>query len=229
MFCGVISDDRISDGFLISIPHPTTRIRAEPVSGSTATCQIRRPTNRKDTGGGGVGKRSVWVLAEDFPDLSGKVLQCKGLLQEGGSRVEPALVKYRVFGVAGEKQNSHFRSQGEEPGCQLASTDAGHDNIGDENINPARTAFRHAQTGLAVRCLENLVPARCQGLTNQYPNRIFVLNQENRFVAAILLLGSKNWACGFRTVVHSRQVDMERSTRAPFALGKDVASALLDD
>src|SRR5215470_159756 len=70
------------------------------------------------------------LAAQDFAHLAGENLQRERLLQEGGSRLEYAMVNDGIFGIPGEVKHFDLRAAGRNALGEFASTHSRHHDIG---------------------------------------------------------------------------------------------------
>ncbi len=104
--------------------------------------------------------------AEDFADFAGETLQGEGLLQEsflifGGERCGEG-----IFGVAGEIENLGVGPRGQELLDEFVATEAGHDDVGDDEMDCVGMAGGEGECGIAVGGFENAIAAGLKSFTN---------------------------------------------------------------
>src|SRR6266496_2319339 len=160
---GVISEERMSSAFLISMGTPIayTRIR----SGADSCCllssiEMGRGGEEKVTlalravesvgcrgcgraGGAAHGQpagrlryeKRRHALSQDFSYFAREALEGERLLQEGGAALDGAVADDCVFGVSGEVKDFGGGTGFGELHYQLASTHAGHNDVGDHEVD----------------------------------------------------------------------------------------------
>ena len=109
---------------------------------------------------------------------------------------------------------------------------AGHDDVGQQQVNGTRVGLRHLHRGSPVHGSADhvsLVPKRLGGKTKKI---WFIFNEQNGLFA-MLGFGRQPQPLPERwhslTGVDARQINLEGRSVAGFAVHPDVASALLDD
>src|SRR5271170_1240207 len=103
-------------------------------------------------------------VSERLSQLQRQLLQREGLLDQGGSGIQDAVVNDRVARIAGRVEHFQIGLSGQRDVRQHASVHFGHDDIGEEkrNVRPpdlnefAMTPIRRSS---AVLCRER--PSRC--------------------------------------------------------------------
>src|SRR4029077_648709 len=113
----------------------------------------------------------------------------KGLLQEGRSWFEYAVVDDGVFGVAGEEEYLDLRTASGHALREFTSTHARHDDIGDQEVDGSLILICQAESGFTVRCLHYSVPLANQDLTDKFPYRLLIFDQEYGFGSTRPALG----------------------------------------
>src|SRR3989441_5198005 len=98
-------------------------------------------------------------------------------------------------------------------------------------MNGAWMSIGKLNGGGAVGGLQHGVSLSLERLAGQAPEIAFILNEQNGFVPRPRFGGHDRRlnGNGFPGCTHARQVDLERSALARFAIDPDVAFALLDD
>jgi hypothetical protein len=113
--------------------------------------------------------------------------------------------------------------------AEFAAADAGHDDVGDEDIDVFFAGLGEAQTGFAIFGFEDLVAARGESEADEFAHRVLVFYQQNGFAAAGFVGLGLGGAQFFRRIFGARQIDVEGCALPDLALGEDVSIALLDD
>ena len=134
-----------------------------------------------------------------------------------------------VLGITGKIQNFDIRVWSRELLWQFPSAHPRHDNVRDQHINRPMIIGRDLQRGSPVISFQNLISLGFQSFTHQLSYRFLVFHQKHSFRTAGCRLRGTRHAGVFRRLFHARQVDAESSASADFALGKNVASTLLDN
>ncbi len=181
--------------------------------------RLRRARNDKVLVGGG---------AEDFADFAGEVLQGEGLLQESFFAVGGKRAGESVFGVAGKIKDLGARACWQKLLNEFVAAHAGHDDVGNDEVDGLGVSGGQGKSGVAVGGFENVVAARLERLANELANGLFVFNEENGFSSAD---GGERSGSGksFGGLIDAREINSEDGAAAELALNEDVAAALLDD
>src|SRR5271166_4800554 len=166
--------------------------------------------------------------AEDFADFAGKALQGERLLQESFFAVGGKRAGEGVFGVAGKIEDLGAGARREKLLNELVAAEAGHNDVGDDEVDGFGVSGGQGESGIAVGGFENVVAAGLERLANKLANGLFVFNEENSFSSAD---GGERSGSGksFGGLIDAREINGEDGAAAGLALNEDVAAALLDD
>src|ERR1035438_1289463 len=173
--------------------------------------------------------RLVGGGAEDFADFAGEALQGEGLLQESFLIFGSERGGEGVFGVARKIENPSARTRGEELLDEFVATEAGHDDVGDHEMDSVGMTGGERESGVAVGGFENAIAAGLERFAHELANGLFVLDQEDGFGSASSGEGKRSGAAGFRWAIDAGKINGEDGAAAELALNEDVAAALLDD
>ena len=109
------------------------------------------------------------------------------------------------------------------------AAEAGHDDVGDDQVDGVGVAGGEGEGGIAVGGFEDAVAAGFQSFANQLADGVFVFDEEDGFGSAGGGEGNGSGAVGFGGLVDAGEINGEDGAAAELALHEDVAAALLDD
>ena len=112
---------------------------------------------------------------------------------------------------------------------QLATADARHHHVGDQQVDLAVVVLRDEQGFCAVCGFQQRIAAAAQNLRAEVPHRGFVFHQQQRLVARPLARGPILWDLWIDRLVRTRQIDLKRRALAGRRFDADEAAALPDD
>jgi len=156
-------------------------------------------------------------------------LQSEGLLQEGFLIFRGERAGEGIFGVAGKIENLGAGTRGEELLHEFVAAQAGHDDVGDNEVDGVRVAGGKGESSIAIAGFEDVIAAGLESFANELADGILVLDEEDGFGPAGGGEGKRSGAVGFRRAIDTGEINGEDGTAAELALDEDVTAALLDD
>jgi hypothetical protein len=87
----------------------------------------------------------------------------------------------RTFDIPGHEKHSETGTPGSEDIGQHAAGHSGHDEIGQEQVDLALLFGAHLQRFRAGRCLNYIIALGPEHVRRHFPNRRFVINDEQCF------------------------------------------------
>jgi len=156
-------------------------------------------------------------------------LQGEGFLQEGFLGIGREGSGEGILSVAGEVKDFYFGTLGQKLFDEFVSAEAGHHNVGDDEMNCVGVSGGEGKSCVSVAGFEDAIATAGEGFADELADRLFVLDQKDSFGSAGR--GERDWvgAGGSAGFVDAWKINRESGAAAEFTLNEDVAAALLDD
>src|ERR1700727_436429 len=167
--------------------------------------------------------------AEDFANFAREILQGEGFLQKSFWRTGVRGGGDRVFSVAGEVEDLGGGACIEKLLNQLVTAQAGHDNVGDDEVDSVEDGVGECEGGGAVGGFKDAVAAGLERLADELANGFFVLDEEDGFRTSGGDQGNRSGAIAFGGLVDAREINGESCAATGFALHENISSTLFDD
>src|SRR5437016_86384 len=206
-----------------SAPRPPSSITTVPPS---AACALETRAR-----GAGVPPfpPALAAVVEHLPHAPQERVGREGLLEEGGARIQDAMMDDGRVGVPRNKQYPQARPERAQTLGQLAPAQSRHHHVRHEQVDRARGAFDDPRRLDGGGDGQHRVAVHLEDLPGELADRLVVLDQQHRLRAPAehdgLWLGLAELAGG----LDPRQVDLDGRTPPGLAVRGDVAAALLDD
>ena len=139
------------------------------------------------------------------------------------------MVPDRRVGVAGHEEDDGPRPHRRHGLRDLGPAHAGHDDVGEEQVDVARVAACELEHGGAVGGLQDGVPVRLQDLGHQLADDRLVLDEQDRLVTGARPSAAGLAAGSSARSATQREENAERRAQAGLGRHLDRAAALLDD
>src|SRR5437667_5676412 len=173
--------------------------------------------------------RRLAAVVEHLPHAPQEGVRREGLLEEGGARIEDAVMDDGRAGVPRDVEHLQARPERTQTLGELAPAQSRHHYVRHEQVDRARRPFEHPRRLAGVGHGQHGVAVHLEHLAGELADRLVVLDQQHRLRAPAEHDGLGLRPADLAGRVDPRQVDLDGRTPPDLAIRGDVAAALLDD
>ena len=124
-------------------------------------------------------------LVEQHANLARQVLGAEGLLQEGDAGLEHAVMDDRRIGVPGHVEHVRPGPHRRHGVRDFGAAHPRHDDVGEQQVDRVAVPAKQLERRRAVTRLQDGIARRLEDLRHELPHDGFVLDEQDRLVAAL--------------------------------------------